>query len=198
MNFPEFRSATGSACARKPVTLFFSINGPWSSACYIPSMILLITPSARGLECAATLKESTGNETHWAENLQEGVARLREQSYSAVVIDQFLLENEPAESDQVLEHLGTAFPVYLNFGVSGMERLVREVRSALHRRKREETQARLSVKQEFRSEMCESLTSMLLSCELAMSVPGVPAPAVEKIRLIDNLARDIRQRLDAD
>ncbi len=38
---------------------------------------------------------------------------------------------------------------------------------------------------------------MLLSCELAMSVPGVPAPAAEKIRLIDNLARDIRQRLGA-
>jgi len=58
------------------------------------------------------------NETHWAENLSQAVARLREQSYSTVVIDQFLLENEPAESDQVLEHLGTAFPVYVNFGVS--------------------------------------------------------------------------------
>jgi hypothetical protein len=161
------------------------------------NMILLITPSARGLECAATLKEATGYETHWAENLQQAVARLREQSYSAVVIDQFLLENEPAESDQVLEHLGTAFPVYLNFAVSGMERLVREVRSALHRRKREETQARLAVEQQFRSEMGESLTSMLLSCELAMSVPDVPAPAAEKIRLIDNLAREIRHRLGA-
>ena len=53
------------------------------------------------------------NETHWAENLQQAIARLREQTYSAVVIDQFLLENEPAESDQVLEHLDTAFPVYV-------------------------------------------------------------------------------------
>jgi hypothetical protein len=161
-------------------------------------MILLITPSARGPECAATLKDSTGNETHWAESLPQAVARLREQSYSAVVIDQFILENEPAESDQVLEHLGTAFPVYLNFGVSGMERLVREVRSALHRRKREETQARLSVAQQFRSQMCESLTSMLLSCELAMAVPNVPQPAAEKIAAVDNLAREMRHRLGAD
>ena len=94
-------------------------------------MILLITPSARGQECAATLKDATGEETHWAENLPQAVARLREHAYSAVVLDQFLLENEPAESDQVLEHLGTAFPVYLNFAVSGMERLLREVRAAL-------------------------------------------------------------------
>jgi hypothetical protein len=160
-------------------------------------MILLITPSARGQECAGMLKDATGEETHWAEDLPQALARLREQTYSAVVLDQFLLENEPGESDQVFEHLGTAFPVYLNFAVSGMERLLREVRSALHRRKREETQARRSVEQQIRSEVCESLTVMLLSCELAMAVPEVPAPAAEKIRLIDNLARDMRQRLGA-
>lgn len=143
------------------------------------------------------LKEATGEETHWAETLAQALVRLREQSYSAVVLDQFLLENEPSESDQVFEHLGTAFPVYINFGVSGMQRLLREVRSALHRRTREERQARRSVEQQIRSEMCEGLTAMLLSCELAMSVPEVPAPAAEKIRLIDDIARDMRQRLGA-
>ena len=72
---------------------------------------------------------------------------------------------------------------------------LREVRSALHRRQREETQARRSVEQQMHSQMFESLTAMLLSCELAMAVPGVPAPAVEKIQLIDNLARDMRVRM---
>ncbi len=143
------------------------------------------------------MKDSTGEETHWAENLQQAIARLREHSYTAVVVDQFLLENEPAESDQVLEHLGAAFPVYLNFAVSGMERLIREVRSALHRRKREEVQARLSVEQQLRSQMSESLTAMLLSCELAMSIPGIPGPAAEKIRAVDSLAREMRVRLGA-
>lgn len=161
-------------------------------------MILVITPSARGHECAVHLKEATGNETHWAENLQQALVRLREQAYTAVVVDQFLLENEPAEGDQVLEHLDTAFPVYLNFAVSGMERLVREVRSALHRRKREETQARVSVEQQFRSEMNETVTAMLLSCELAMAVPLIPPLAAEKIRTIDELARDMRLRLGAN
>jgi hypothetical protein len=158
-------------------------------------MILLITPSARGPECGAILKDATGYTTDWMENLQQGVARLREQCYSVVVIDQFLVESEPTESDQLLEHLDTAYPVFLNFAVSGMERLVREVRSALHRRKREETQARRSVEQQFRSEMCESLTAMLLSCELAMAVPNVPGPAAEKILAVDNLAREMRTRL---
>ena len=76
-----------------------------------------------------------------------------------------------------------------------MGRLLREVRSALHRRKREGIQARRAVEQQVRSEVCESRTAMLLSCELAMAVPEVPAPAAEKIRLIDNLARDMLLRL---
>jgi hypothetical protein len=197
MNFNHKRSVSGTshpASLHNPRLFNASTRGAWRANRI--RMILLVTPSARGLECAATLKEATGEETHWAENLSQAVARLREQPYTAVVLDQFLLENEPAESDQVLEHLGTAFPVYLNFAVSGMERLLREVRSALHRRKREEIQARRSVEQQIRSEVCESLTIMLLSCELAMAVPGIPTPAAEKIRMIDNLARDMRLRLN--
>jgi len=160
-------------------------------------MILLVTPSARGQQCADTLKSATGLETHWARNLQEAATRLREQTYSAAVLDQFLLESEPEEGERMLDHLYTAFPVYINFAVTGMDRLGREVRSALHRRKREEAVARRSAADQLRSEMYETLTAMLLSCELALAVPDVPAPAVEKIRVIDNLARELRSRFNA-
>lgn len=161
-------------------------------------MILVITPSARGQECAESLKLATGRQTHWAANLQDAVARLREQTYSAAIIDQFLLETEPQESDQMIEHLGTAFPVYINFAVTGLDRLIREVRSALHRRQREETAAHVAVAEQMRSEMRETLTAMLLSCELAMSVPDMPIPASDRIRAIDNLARELRTRLQAN
>jgi len=161
-------------------------------------MILLITSSENGPKCVHALNSATGLETHWAKNLQEAATFLRERTYFAAVIDQFLLETDPGESDQMLEHLGTSFPVYLNFAVTGMERLVREVRSALHRRKREETAARRAVEYEMRSEMRETLTAMLLSCELAMSVPALPDPALAKIRDIDNLARELRVRLESN
>jgi hypothetical protein len=161
-------------------------------------MILLITTSANGPQCADSLYAATGQETQWASTLQEAATRLRERTYSAAVIDQFLLETEPEESDQMIEHLGPAFPVYVNFALTGMERLVREVRSALHRRRREELSARRAVAEQMHSEMSEALTAMLLSCELAMSVPDVPSPAVEKIRNIDLLARKLRLRLEVN
>jgi hypothetical protein len=158
-------------------------------------MILIITASASGQQCVDALKVATGNDVQWAQSLQQASAHLRQQTYSAAVIDQFLLETEPEESDQMLEHLGTAFPVYVNFAVTGLDRLVREVRSALHRRKREETATRRAVEDQLRSEMGDTLTALLLSCELAMSIPGVPLPAAEKIQAIDNLARELRVRL---
>jgi len=161
-------------------------------------MILLITPQSRGPEFADALYAATTQETHWAQSLQESAVRLREQSYSAAVIDQFLLETEPEESDHVLEHLGTAYPVYVNFALTGMDRLLREVRSALHRRKREELAARRAVAEQMHCEMRETLTAMLLSCELAMAVPDVPNLAAEKIRTIDNLARELRLRLEVN
>lgn len=161
-------------------------------------MILLITPQSRGSEFAASLLAATSQETHWAKTLQEAATRLREQSYSAAVIDQFVLETDPEESDQVLEHLGTAYPVYINFALTGMDRLLREVRSALHRRRREESAARRAIAAQMHSEMSETLTAMLLSCELAISVPNVPRLAAEKIRAIDNLARELRLRLEVN
>ena len=143
-------------------------------------MILLITPQSRGPEFADSLHAATSQETHWAQSVQEAATRLREHSYSAAVIDQFLLETDPEESDQRIEHLSTAFPVCINFAVTGMDRLLREVRSALHRRKREEAAARRAIAEQMHSEMSEALTVMLLSCELAMAVPDVPIFAAER------------------
>src|SRR5215831_15431802 len=142
------------------LTRMFSTCTTWRFACKGKDMILLITPSASGAHCAESMHAATSQEVHWAHNLQEASTRLREQTYSAAVIDQFLLETEPEESDQMIEHLGTAFPVYVNFAVTGMDRLLREVRSALHRRKREESAARRAVVAQIRSEMCETLTAM--------------------------------------
>jgi hypothetical protein len=39
---------------------------------------------------------------------------------------------------------------------------------------------------------------MMLSCELALSVPDVPILATEKIQVIDNLARELRLRLEVN
>ena len=180
------------------LTALFSCPGKWRYACFTTNMILLITPSANGEKWGESLHAATSQDVRWAHNVQEASTCLREQTYSAAVIDQFLFETEPEESDQMTEHLGTAFPVYINFAVTNMERLLREVRAALLRRRREEASARRAVAEQMHSEMGETLTAMMLSCELALSVPDVPILATEKIQVIDNLARELRLRLEVN
>jgi hypothetical protein len=158
-------------------------------------MILLITPSARIKECAHSLQSGTGRTVDVAMTLQEGSGKLREREYAAVVIDQFLVEAEPDESDQILQHLGSASPVYVNFAISGIERVVRDTKTALARRQREELVARQSAERAIWSELREDVTAMLLSCDLALAVPNVPTPALEKLRSVHDLACQIRTRL---
>lgn len=160
-------------------------------------MILLITPSARSQECAEAVQSATGHPTEVAATLQQAGSSLRSHEYTAVIVDQFLLEAEPDESDQMLQHLGTAIPVYVNFAISGIEPVVREIRTAVARRQREEKVARPAATLALWSELKESVTAMLLSCDRALAVPGVPAPAVEKIRSMHELACQIRAQLAA-
>jgi hypothetical protein len=158
-------------------------------------MILLITPSARAHECAQALQEATAEIAHVAPTLRQAAALLRAEEYSAVIIDQSLVEAEPDDSEMLLQHIGTAIPVYVNSAISGIERVVRELRAALHRRKREERIARQAAEQALRSELKGTVTALLLSCEMALSVPHLPSSASEKIRAVHDLAREMRAKL---
>jgi hypothetical protein len=159
-------------------------------------MILLVTPSERAKDCTQVLQQATGHPTQVANTLHSAIGSLRTQEYAAVVIDQFLLETELDECELMLTHLASAVPVYMNCGISGAERIAREVRSASSRRQREEQAARRSAEQAIWSELNESITAMLLSCDLALSSAGMPAAAAEKIRRARDQAAHIRSVLE--
>src|SRR5262252_7460420 len=107
-------------------------------------MVLLVTPSARAPECAAAMSSAAGEEVKVASSYRQALGSLRHQEFSAVIIDESLESLEPQEGSVVLQHLGTAVPVYLNFGVTGIERAVRELRISLRRRQLEAAAARRS------------------------------------------------------
>jgi hypothetical protein len=160
-------------------------------------MILLVTPSDRAAECAAALHGASGEKVIVAESLPRAAALLRANSYLAAVLDQHLLEAEPHEADATLEHLGTAIPVQVNFAISGIERVVRDVRAAVQRRKREETQACQSALGRLQSELSDTVTALLLSSELALETPELPLAASEKIQSVHELVKKLRRQLES-
>ncbi len=160
-------------------------------------MILLVTQCQRAAECAQALKENTGEEVVLADTLQHATSLLRADSYRAVIFDQQMLEAEPNEMDTTMQHLGTAIPVQVNFAISGIERVVREVRAALHRRTREQASARQAATGLLRSELNGTVTALLLQCELARETPGLPRAAAEKMETAYNLVQKLRAQLES-
>jgi len=159
-------------------------------------MILLVTTSERASECAQALNEATGEGVAVAESLPRAAALLRAEDYRAVVVDQYLLESEPHGTLTTFEHLGTAILVQVNLAITGMERLVREVRAAVQRRQREEVRARQAALAKLHSELNGTITALLLSSELALGTPDLRPAAAEKLQLIHELVKRLRQQLE--
>jgi hypothetical protein len=160
-------------------------------------MILLVTPSERARECSAALHEATGEEVMVAESLARATTLLRAECYLVVVLDQYLLETEPQEAGSTLEHLGTAIPVQINLAITRMERLVREVRSAVQRGRYEEKRARKAALGAIHSELNGTVTALLLSTELALEARGLPAAASEKLESVHDLVKKLRRQLES-
>jgi len=160
------------------------------------TMILLVTTSERASECAQALNEATGEGVAVAESLPQAAALSRAEDYRAVVVDQYLLENEPRETLTTFERLGTAILVQVNLAITGMERLVREVRAAVQRRQREEVRARQAALAKLHSELNGTITALLLSSELALGTPDLRPAAAEKLQLIHELVKRLRQQLE--
>lgn len=159
-------------------------------------MILLVTSSTRASECAAAIERATSERTQICPKLSLAARSLRSAECSAVVIDQNLLEADPAAADVVLNEAETAIPVFVNFAICGMDRVLRDVRSALQRREGERVRAVREAEANLRSQLTEALTGILLSSQLAMEVPAVPAAAQARLRSVYQLAMSIRQRLE--
>jgi len=160
-------------------------------------MILLISSLAKAQECAQALQEATAETVQVGATLSEAVAQLQAHEFSAVVLDQLLLDAEPDDAETIFKHIGTAVPVFSNFAISGIERVSRELRSALYRRQRELRMARDEAEQTLRSELKQTITALLLSCELALDVPNLPLFAETKMRAVDALAKEMRTKLGA-
>ncbi|HLY41148.1 MAG TPA: hypothetical protein VKR52_08025 [Terracidiphilus sp.] len=157
--------------------------------------ILMVT----GIEGASNLAEAAGTELGMVVQIAEGrrgaLAALRKQEYAAVVLDETIAECDPAGAELIWERSGLAIPMQINFALSGAARIVREIRSALHRREREELLARRAATAVIESELNSTVAGLLLNSQLALAEHELPPAVAEKLRVMASLAGSLRQRL---
>jgi hypothetical protein len=192
----ELDSRGGTAGDRVPTEVpHFQRQVCGQSRAICSGMILLITCVAKAQECAQALQEATNEPIVVCSALQEAVRQLQEKEFSAVVFDLLLLDAQPGEGETVFKHIGSAVPVYLNFAITGTARVTRELRSALQRRKREMLAAKNDAEQALHHELKDTLTALLLSCEMALQVPELPSQAATRMQAVETLAREVSAKL---
>ena len=161
-------------------------------------MSILIISGIEGVcNCTEVFSKQLVMKVELARNRRAAMEAMRHKEYVAVVVDESLAECDPAGADAIWEHAGLAIPVQINFAVSGVGRVIREIRAALHRRKWEQAKARQAATASIEKELKNTVSGLLLQSELALLQGGVPAVVAEKLRLIADLAGTLRQQLAA-
>jgi hypothetical protein len=160
-------------------------------------MILLVTSSNRRVECGTALEQAIGESVEVCETVRKAISMLRNNEYSAVVMDDPMVEVETEALESLLNNIGLAVPVYVNLAVSNAERIARELRQAMRRNRESRMIAVRAAESQLRSEIRDAITGILLSTELAIRTPEMPVDAQEKLTSVCQLASNIRSRLES-
>ncbi|MGA3373763.1 MAG: hypothetical protein ABSC48_18615 [Terracidiphilus sp.] len=159
--------------------------------------ILIVTGIEGARNCAAVVAAQLGMEVEVAEGRKAALASLRHREFLAVVIDETMVECDPAAAEAIWEHASLAIPLQINFALSGAARLIREIRAALHRREREQMLARRAAAAAIEIELKSTVAGLLLHSQLALSGSEISSPAAERMRVVADLAGSLRQQLAA-
>jgi len=157
--------------------------------------ILIVTGMEGAENCAAALTKMLELECEVANSRKAALSALKRNEYAAIVVDESIIDSNPAGSDPIWESAGLAIPLQVNFALSGAQRLAREIRMALNRRERERVLSHQAAAAAIETELRSTVAGLLLHSQLAMQDRQIPAPLAEKMRLVANLAGNLRQQL---
>lgn len=159
--------------------------------------ILLVTGIEGARNCADVIAKNTGMEVEVAEGRRAALLALRRTEFAAVVVDETIAECDQAAAEAIWERAGLAIPLQVNFALTGAARLIRDLRAALGRREREQTLARRAAAAAIESELKSTVAGLLLHSELALSGSDAGSPVAERLRMVADLAGNLRRQLSA-
>lgn len=157
--------------------------------------ILMVTGIEGARNCADVLAKHLGMPVETADGRKAALSILRQREFAAVVVDETIAECDPVAAQAIWERAGLAIPLQVNFALCGAARLIRDVRSALHRREREQMVARRAAAAAIESELKTTVAGLLLHSELALSNSEAGSPVAERLRVVADLAVSLRRKL---
>lgn len=158
-------------------------------------MILLVWASERAEECAKKIEAAFQQPVTTVSTLREGGKSLEAERFTAVLLDQGVAEREPGETDRLIHHLGGAVPVFVNFGISGVERILRELRAALNRHARVSQLAQDQARFALWDSLKDDITGLLLCCGVILDDHSLTPAVAVRIQTIEAIAKRLQEKL---
>ena len=188
------RKSVGSAShGRRPSGVKFTTQ--WLLSCKSHDMILLVTPAQSAPDCAHALDQAVGEAVTISRDFSEALTHVRTSAFSMVILDRNLLEAERLEASTLWAHMESTTVVELNLALTGVDRLIREVRSTRKCLVHNQAVARENARRMLHGEINQALTGLLLECDLAARIRGLPCSTSERIASIRMVAEKLRQQL---
>jgi len=159
----------------------------------MPSPILLIAPESTAQAVADALRQSLDVAVETAANRRAGLAALRRREFCLVLLDESFAATDAQGADLLYQNAASAPVLEINFIITGPQRIVRQVRSALTRRAHDHAQAHTAVTAALHSKLNSSLTGLLLESQLALREAGPKQE--EKLKQVVELAGKLRNQL---
>ena len=159
-------------------------------------MILLISPCSKGKQVLEALQSTCQSAGLHVPNLGQARRALETRGYSALVIDQAVLDLEPEAASILLQSGGAALPVFVSLAVASPERVAAEVRAALARNDEVARRARQVAQEEVWCWLKDLVTGLTLECDLALKLPSVSDEVASKLLSLKRLTNEVRLRLE--
>ena len=156
-------------------------------------IFLLVAPEPFASAVAQALRGELDARVTVVAGSRTGVLALRRGDFSLVILEENLAAAEPEATDALFLAAGTAPVLEVNFGLCGVERIVRQARATLQRRAGDEAKAQKAVSHALQNELNASLAGLLLEGQLALRHAG--PEILPKLQHLIDLASDLRAQL---
>jgi CheY-like chemotaxis protein len=155
--------------------------------------ILLVSTDSLAQPIADMLRRDLDASVETAQTRREALTALRHEEFSLVLLEEALASLDLEGVDALYAAAGAAPVLEINFAICSAQRVLRQVKSALARRRQDEQLARAAAAVSLENELNSSLAGLLLESQLALrQADPVLAP---KLRHLVELAGTLRDQL---
>ena len=155
--------------------------------------LLLIAPDPPASAVAQVLRRELEARVHIVPHGRPALTALRREDFQLIVLEENLAAAEPEATAALFAGAGTAPVLEINFGLCGVDRILRQVHSALRRRAEDEAKARSAVAHSLQNELNASLSGLLLESQLALR--GAGPEVLPALQHLIELASELREQL---